>query len=42
MEKCDFCGDPKNNKLSKSCHERLCKSNPNKAEHPRNNLGMSG
>jgi very-short-patch-repair endonuclease len=42
METCSFCKQPKSNKLSKSCHERLCRFNPNKVEHPRNNLGKPG
>lgn len=42
MERCQFCGNNKRNKLSKSCHERYCASNPNRVEHPRHNLGKPG
>lgn len=39
---CHYCDKECKNKRSLSNHERLCKENPNRQEHPRGSLGKKG
>ena len=40
--RCVYCDSDRQNANSLRNHERLCKQNPNRQEHPRGNLGKTG